>query len=429
MNLLLALLPVVVIFLLLVLRRTAADVAGMVGWIVAVGVVWLYFQTPLAVILRASASGVVASLPIALVVAASIWQVTLMLETGAIARIVAFIKTVSPENQTAQIMLVNIGFGTLLTALGAVPVSILPPIMLALGYTSFAAIALPAIGYDGKLLLGRKYRLAVNPNGHGGSLTALASSGALADMANRGIEYISYFQVDNPLVRVLDPIFLGLTALADAEAAAKSLSKRDPYEKLGNFCLVDGKTTIIEYSDLPAELAEACNPDGRLKFSAGSIAIHIFKRSFVERPRGHRRRSPGKKRQAGSGSHLEREIVEIAIKKRPHVCGGESELALSGKTRGIVEETVIARRSRGERSTTAHHDGVGWLKRVEWLGEDLVFRLDGKEIYRIEGSAALLPEPFFAVLNFAKIKPGPMTQKSWTMEVDWVKHETLDTPP
>ncbi|MBT3277767.1 MAG: UDPGP type 1 family protein [Phycisphaerales bacterium] len=142
---------------------------------------------------------------------------------------------------------------------------------------------LPAVGYDGKLLLGRKYRLAVNPNGHGGSLTALAESGALADMAERGIDYISYFQVDNPLVRVLDPVFLGLVALGDAEAAAKSLSKRDPYEKLGNFCVVDDKTTIIEYSDLPAELAEACNPDGRLKFSAGSIAIHIFRRDFVER--------------------------------------------------------------------------------------------------------------------------------------------------
>ncbi len=131
---------------------------------------------------------------------------------------------------------------------------------------------LPAIGYDGKLILRRKYRLALNPNGHGGSLTALAESGALADMAERGIDYISYFQVDNPLVRVLDPVFLGLTALADAEAAAKALSKRDPYEKLGNFCVVDGKTTVIEYSDLPAELTEACCPDGRLKFSAGAIS-------------------------------------------------------------------------------------------------------------------------------------------------------------
>ena len=151
MNLLpvlLALSPVVVIFLLLILRRTAADVAGVAGWVVTVGVAWLYFKTPPLVTLQASLAGVVASLPIALVVATSILQVTIMLETGAIARVVTLIKSVAPGNQVVQIMLINVGFGTLLTALGAVPVSILPPIMLALGYSSFAAIALPAIGYD-----------------------------------------------------------------------------------------------------------------------------------------------------------------------------------------------------------------------------------------------------------------------------------------
>jgi len=79
---LLALSPVIVIFLLLTLRRTAADVAGLIGWVVAVAVAWLYFQTPLAVTLRASLGGILASLPIALVVATSIFQVTVMLETG-----------------------------------------------------------------------------------------------------------------------------------------------------------------------------------------------------------------------------------------------------------------------------------------------------------------------------------------------------------
>jgi UDP-N-acetylglucosamine/UDP-N-acetylgalactosamine diphosphorylase len=142
---------------------------------------------------------------------------------------------------------------------------------------------LPAIGYDGKLLLGRKYRLAVSPDGHGGSLTALRRSGALDDMADRGVEYLSYFQVDNPLVDAIDPIFLGLHDLANAEMSAKALPKRDPFEKLGNFCVSDGKVHVIEYSDMPEELATACTDDGRLKFSAGSIAIHIFSRTFIER--------------------------------------------------------------------------------------------------------------------------------------------------
>jgi lactate permease len=144
----LALLPVILIFLLLVLNRTAADVAGLVGWIVTVAIAWLAFHTPLSIALQASLAGVVASLPIALVVATSILQVTVMQETGSIARVVTLIKSVAPGDRVVQIMLINVGIGTLLAALGAVPVSILPPIMLCLGYSSFAAIALPAIGYD-----------------------------------------------------------------------------------------------------------------------------------------------------------------------------------------------------------------------------------------------------------------------------------------
>lgn len=148
MSLLLALLPVVVILLLLTLRRSAADTAGMAGWATAAAVAWVYFDTAPSLVLRASLAGLVASMPISIMVAASILQVTLMIETGAIARVVALIKRVSPGNQVAQIMLINMGFGTMLAALGATPVSILPPIMLALGYSSFVSIALPAIGYD-----------------------------------------------------------------------------------------------------------------------------------------------------------------------------------------------------------------------------------------------------------------------------------------
>jgi len=148
LAILFALLPVLVVLLLLVWRRMAADTAGVIGWMSAVLAAWLYFQTPLAITLKASLAGVVASFPITLMVAASILQITVMLETGAIARAVALIKSIAPHDQVAQIMIVNVGFGTLLAAMGATPVSILPPIMLAMGYSSFIAIALPAIGYD-----------------------------------------------------------------------------------------------------------------------------------------------------------------------------------------------------------------------------------------------------------------------------------------
>jgi lactate permease len=145
---LLALAPVIIIFLLLTWRRMAADTAGVIGWVVTVLVALVFFSTPLQTALLASFSGVLASLPVAMVVATSIWQVTLMQETGAIARVVALLKSVAPRDQVVQIMLINIGAGTLLAALGSTPVSILPPIMLALGYSTFVAIALPAIGYD-----------------------------------------------------------------------------------------------------------------------------------------------------------------------------------------------------------------------------------------------------------------------------------------
>jgi hypothetical protein len=60
---------------------------------------------------------------------------------------------------------------------------------------------------------------------------------------------------------------------------------------------------------------------------------------------------------------------------------------------------------------------------VEWSGSDLLFLLDGEVIFTSEGEGDNFPEPLFAILNFAKIKPGPMTAPTWTMEVDWVKHE------
>ena len=142
---------------------------------------------------------------------------------------------------------------------------------------------MPAISLDGKVLLASKGEIALSPNGHGGSLLALRQSGALDDMARRGVEYISYFQVDNPLVKCVDPLLIGLHALRNADMSAKVLPKRDPMERLGNVCKVDGKVTVIEYSDMPEELARATAPDGRLRFSAGSIAIHALSRSFVER--------------------------------------------------------------------------------------------------------------------------------------------------
>lgn len=141
----------------------------------------------------------------------------------------------------------------------------------------------------GKILLASQSEIALNPDGHGGSIKALHASGACKVMADRGIEHICYVQIDNPLVRVIDPLFLGLHASAadsSGEMSSKFVAKTDPAEKVGLLCRLGGKTTVIEYSDAPAEMQARRNADGSLVYSAGSIAIHAISRSFIERLNG-----------------------------------------------------------------------------------------------------------------------------------------------
>jgi UDP-N-acetylglucosamine/UDP-N-acetylgalactosamine diphosphorylase len=135
----------------------------------------------------------------------------------------------------------------------------------------------------GRLLLEQPGRLFLSPNGHGGTLTALSESGLLADMKARGIRHVFYFQVDNPLVKICDPEFLGRHLAAESEVSSKYVVKQDPREKAGVLAVLDGRCGIIEYSDLPAAMAEEREPDGTLRFGAGSPAIHLFAVSFLER--------------------------------------------------------------------------------------------------------------------------------------------------
>ena len=140
---------------------------------------------------------------------------------------------------------------------------------------------MPNFDFEGNILLAEKGQLAASPDGHGGSLMALRKSGALDDMKKRGVEYISYWQVDNPLINVCDPLFIGFHAMEKSGMSSKALIKAEPLEKVGNFCLVEGKVTVIEYSDLPDEHAHKRNPNGSLTFELGSIGIHVISADFV----------------------------------------------------------------------------------------------------------------------------------------------------
>jgi UDP-N-acetylglucosamine/UDP-N-acetylgalactosamine diphosphorylase len=148
---------------------------------------------------------------------------------------------------------------------------------------------MPAVDREtGKVLLADKDRVALSPDGHGGTVAALARRGpdggpsCLDEMRGRGVETIFYFQVDNPLVQIADPVFLGHHRKAGAEMSFKVIEKIAPEEKLGVVVSVEGKPQVIEYSDLPRELAERRAPEGGLELWAGSIAVHLFDRAFVE---------------------------------------------------------------------------------------------------------------------------------------------------
>jgi UDP-N-acetylglucosamine/UDP-N-acetylgalactosamine diphosphorylase len=149
---------------------------------------------------------------------------------------------------------------------------------------------MPAVDREsGHVLLASKGEVSLSPDGHGGTVAALAARDAdggpscLEEMAASGIKTVFYFQVDNPLVKIADPAFLGLHLQAGAEMSFKVIEKIAPDEKVGVVVTVDGKPQVIEYSDLPTELAERREPDGRLQLWAGSIAIHLFELAFLQR--------------------------------------------------------------------------------------------------------------------------------------------------
>jgi UDP-N-acetylglucosamine/UDP-N-acetylgalactosamine diphosphorylase len=143
---------------------------------------------------------------------------------------------------------------------------------------------MPAVDTEtGKVLLADKAEIALSPDGHGGILQALTNNHCLQDMRERGIEYLYYHQVDNPTSIVCEPLLIGAHIKRQSEMTTKVAAKRSWDEKMGILAEVDGKTQIIEYSDLPDDIAQQTESNGQLKFWAGNMAIHVFSLSFLER--------------------------------------------------------------------------------------------------------------------------------------------------
>src|SRR5690606_981805 len=121
----------------------------------------------------------------------------------------------------------------------------------------FCQGTMPAVdAATGKLLLAAPDELFLSPDGHGGTIAALAKSGATQHMCRRGIEHLFYLQVDNPLAPICDAELLGYHLLAESELTSLAVAKEQPEDKLGNFVMIDGRVQVIEYSDFPADVAE-----------------------------------------------------------------------------------------------------------------------------------------------------------------------------
>jgi UDP-N-acetylglucosamine/UDP-N-acetylgalactosamine diphosphorylase len=163
---------------------------------------------------------------------------------------------------------------------------------------------MPAVDrHSGRILMSEKHELALNPDGHGGLLAALERANLLEDLRGRGIDFLYYHQVDNPLARVCDPAFLGFHVERESEVSTKVVAKLAPEERMGVAVDVDGRTQIIEYSDLPADVASHRDASGNVLLWAGSTAMHVFSRSFFERLRDSQIELP----------------FHRAVKKVPHI--------------------------------------------------------------------------------------------------------------
>ncbi len=142
----------------------------------------------------------------------------------------------------------------------------------------------PAMDGDGKIILSERDRIFLNPTGHGGTFDALKSSGTLNWLEDIGVEEIFYFQVDNVLVKILDPVFIGYHLHDGCEMSSKCVKKRDANEKIGVFVIEGGAPTVVEYTELVSiDLEDGGDTD---QLWAGNVAIHLINRQFAQQGKG-----------------------------------------------------------------------------------------------------------------------------------------------
>ena len=140
---------------------------------------------------------------------------------------------------------------------------------------------IPMLTEDGKILLDENGFIKKAANGHGGVYEALVDSGALEEMKQNGIEWIFICGVDNVLVKLIDPMLLGFSALNNFKITSVSCIKDNPQEKVGALCKKNGKPHVVEYTELTDELKEKTNENGELQYGEAHILMNLFHISVI----------------------------------------------------------------------------------------------------------------------------------------------------
>lgn len=142
---------------------------------------------------------------------------------------------------------------------------------------------LPLIDRRGRFMRGREGKLALSPSGHGGVLNQYLDSEEIEKFRDDGVEYLFFFQVDNPLVPVADPAFLEHHINGGYEVSSKCIDRLEDEDGLGVFCRIGDTVGVIKYADLPEEERNGQVEDGNPRFPIGDMAAHIFNLDFIAR--------------------------------------------------------------------------------------------------------------------------------------------------